>query len=84
MLWFSLLGCVRRKCKYCLLVFPQNLTSFLHEKDTNESLIDVLGVHQHKMAFIWREREHEEQDLNVGNDPATIQALKNCGLLKLF
>jgi len=34
------------------------------------------------MAFIWREREHEEQDSNASNDTSTIQALKNYGLLK--
>lgn len=37
-----------------------------------------------KMAFVWREREHEEHDLNIANDPATIHTLKNCGLLKIF
>jgi len=36
------------------------------------------------MEFIWKEREHEEQDLNVENNPTTIQALKNCGLLEFF
>lgn len=36
------------------------------------------------MAFIWREREHEEHDLNADNDHDTIQALKDWGFLKFF
>lgn len=34
--------------------------------------------------MIWREREHESHDLDVANDLATIQALRNYGLLKFF
>jgi hypothetical protein len=30
------------------------------------------------------EREHEEDDAIVGNDPGTIAALRDCGLLKFF
>lgn len=36
------------------------------------------------MALIWREREHEAEDMIVANDLATMQALRNCGILKLF
>lgn len=32
----------------------------------------------------WREREHEEQEINALNHPKTIQPLKNCGLYKIF
>jgi hypothetical protein len=32
----------------------------------------------------WREREHEEEDSIVGNDPGTVVALQECGLLKFF
>jgi len=32
----------------------------------------------------WREREHEEEDFIVGNDPKIVMALQECGLLKLF
>jgi hypothetical protein len=32
----------------------------------------------------WREREHEEDDAIVGNDPGTVAALRECGLLKFF
>ena len=34
------------------------------------------------MAITWQERENEEQDMV--NDPSTIEALKDCGLLKYF
>jgi hypothetical protein len=32
----------------------------------------------------WREREHEEDDSIVGNDPGIVTALQDCGLLKFF
>jgi hypothetical protein len=32
----------------------------------------------------WREREHEEDDSIVGNDPGTVATLQDCGLLKFF
>jgi hypothetical protein len=32
----------------------------------------------------WHEREHEEEDYFVGNDPGTVMALRQCGLLKFF
>ena len=31
---------------------------------------------------IWKEREHEVLDNQDANDPATIEALRNCRLLK--
>ena len=33
---------------------------------------------------IWKEREHETSDVQATNDPPTIEALRNCGLLKYF
>ena len=33
---------------------------------------------------IWKEREREVLDNQAANDPATIEALRNCGLLKYF
>ena len=33
---------------------------------------------------IWKEREHETSDVQDVNDPRTIEALRNCGLLKYF
>jgi hypothetical protein len=32
----------------------------------------------------WREREHEDEDYFVGNDPGTVNSLRQCGLLKFF
>ena len=32
----------------------------------------------------WREREHEEEYYFVGNDPDTVMALWECGLIKIF
>ena len=34
------------------------------------------------IMVIWKEREHEILDTQAVNDPATIEALQNCGLLK--
>ena len=33
---------------------------------------------------IWKEHEHEIEDLQAVSDPTTIEALLNCGLLKYF
>ena len=33
---------------------------------------------------IWKERKHEVPNNQATNDPATIEALQNCGLLKYF
>ena len=32
----------------------------------------------------WREREHEDDDSMALNDPGTIHALRQCGLLKFL
>jgi hypothetical protein len=32
----------------------------------------------------WREREHEDEDFSTRNDPGTVAALRECGLLKFF
>lgn len=37
-----------------------------------------------KMVLGWREVERESQDLDAANEPTTIQALRNYGLLKFF
>ena len=46
---------------------------------------DVLQVKNgmHSLV-IWKEREHETTDFQSINDPTTIEALLNCGLLKYF
>ena len=36
------------------------------------------------MTITWQEREHEEQDMISLNNQGTVEALKNCGLLKYF
>jgi hypothetical protein len=36
------------------------------------------------MMLEWREAEHEEDDSIAGNDPGTVTALWDCGLLKIF
>ena len=36
------------------------------------------------IMVIWKERDHETEDFQVVSDPATIEALKNYGLLKYF
>jgi hypothetical protein len=37
-----------------------------------------------RMYVHWREREHEDIDILVEEDPTTIAALKQCGLWKFF
>ena len=34
------------------------------------------------IMIIWKEREHDMVDFQAVSDPATIEALQNCGLLK--
>jgi hypothetical protein len=36
------------------------------------------------MVLEWREQEHEEDNVNAKNHPPTIDALRDCGLLKYF
>ena len=36
------------------------------------------------IMVIWKEHEHETTDFQAVRDPATIEALQNCGLLKYF
>jgi hypothetical protein len=36
------------------------------------------------MMLEWIEHEHEENDNSALDDPPTLDALWNCGLLKLF
>jgi hypothetical protein len=37
-----------------------------------------------RMYVLWREREHEDIDILVSEDRATIVVLSQCGLLKFF
>jgi len=34
--------------------------------------------------FDWREREHEDFDLQILNNPPSMAALRNCWLVKFF
>ena len=36
------------------------------------------------MTITWWEHEHEEEDMLALHDPVTVNALRNCGLLKFF
>ena len=36
------------------------------------------------MMITWREREHEEKNMIALNDPGTVRALRDYGLLKYF
>ena len=36
------------------------------------------------MVVTWRECENEEEDMLALHDPVTVNALRNCGLLKFF
>ena len=36
------------------------------------------------MAIKWKERGHEAEDHQVAQDPKCINALRNCGFLKIF
>ena len=47
-------------------------------------LLFVLMGALNKMSLTWREREHEEEDMIALHDPVTVNALRNCGLLKFF
>ena len=51
---------------------------------SNGSYGYISGIHRIIMTITWREREHEEQDMIALNDPGTVRALRDCGLLKYF
>jgi hypothetical protein len=53
------------------------------DNDVNLSLMFHCRFSMVKMLE-WREREHEEEDYFVGNDPGMVMALRQCGLIKFF
>ena len=57
---------------------------FLPNQGPDSSLACFAEIHQRKMVFTWREREHEEEEMVALHDPGTVTALRNCGLLKFF
>jgi hypothetical protein len=50
-----------------------------NEKGTNLKHFSCIGMYVH-----WKERENEEIDILVEEDPRTISMLKQCGMLKFF
>ena len=60
------------------------MSCFLHGKDPNLEYDCVSGFHWIKTLITWQEREHEEQDMVSLNNPGTVEALRNCRLLKYF
>ena len=52
--------------------------------ESNGSYGCISGFHRITMTITWREREHEEHDMIALNDPGTVRALRDCGLLKYF
>jgi hypothetical protein len=44
----------------------------------------IMQVDSQTMVLEWREREHEDENNAAENNPTTIAALRNCGLLKYF
>jgi hypothetical protein len=42
------------------------------------------GIVNCRMHVHWREREHEDIDFLVGEDPTATATLAQCGLLKFF
>ena len=53
----------------------------------NQDLTLLLFVFRYlwsKMTITWQEHEHEEEDMLALHDPVTVNALRNCGLLKFF
>ena len=44
----------------------------------------AMQVNSHTMVLEWREHEHEDDNSTAENHPATIAALRDCGLLKYF
>jgi hypothetical protein len=64
-------------------MFSQQKISREANKDTNLSLWFQCRFLTVRMLE-WREREHEDEDYFIGNDPRTVNALQQCGLLKFF
>jgi hypothetical protein len=52
--------------------------------DHDYFLVINTQVNSHTMVLEWREREHEDENNATENHPATLAALRNCGLLKFF
>jgi hypothetical protein len=54
------------------------------EKMKMQELTLPMNLSCNRMYVHWREREHEDIDILVDEDPAAMAALKQCGLWKFF
>ena len=54
------------------------------EKNEKQELTLSLKLSRDKMYVHWREREHEDIDILVDEDPTTMSALRKCGLWNFF
>jgi hypothetical protein len=54
------------------------------KKNQKERVNSPLNLSCNRMYVHWREREHEEIDVLVDEDPATISTLKQYGLWKFY
>jgi len=59
-------------------------TLFYLEKIKKQALVTPLFFSCNRMYVHWREREHEELDVLVEEDPMDITALKQCELWKFL
>ena len=67
-------------CMSFLMFFPPD---FHQIQELTHPLVCLQG-NSTKMSLTWREREHEAEDMVALHDPVTVNALRNCGLLKFF
>ena len=77
-------GCTGHKNTNLHSYFLPNFALFLQEMDPNLSNGCIADIHRIKMVIIWREKEHEEQDMIALNNQGMVEALRNCELLKYF
>ena len=66
------------------LFFMRFLSFSLLSQGSYSSSCWFCRVYWSRMTLMWREREHEEEDMIALHDPVTVSALRNCGLLKFF
>lgn len=77
-------GCGGHKKATLHSVFHQMFAYFCSNLDPNSSFVYISNIFWINMVVIWHEREHEEEDMIALHDRGTVDALKNCGLLKFF
>ena len=72
---------VRREI--CAQFSMENFACFSPNQDLT-LLLFVFRDFWSNMTITWQECEHEEEDMLSLHDPVTVNALRNCGLLKFF